>query len=104
VQAQKLVLSCPTCASTEVYYTCTPNCCFNHVCGNCSTTFEPVTAATGAKVSEVTPPSAPAEAGDPTVACAKCESTAVYATGDQRLVCGACRTVLVLEYTEVAPG
>lgn len=104
VQARKLEMSCPTCGSAEVYYTCTPNCCFNHVCGNCSTTFEPVTAATGAIASQITPPTAPAEAGEPTVACAKCDSTAVYATPDQTLVCGDCRAILVLEYTEVAPG
>lgn len=104
VQTQKLALTCPSCASTEVYYTCTPNCCFNHVCSNCSTTFEPVTTATGAIASEITRPTAPAEDADPTVACAKCDSTAVYATADQTLVCGDCRAILVLEYTEVTPG
>jgi len=104
MQTRKLELACPKCGSKEVYYTCTPNCCFNHVCGNCSTTFEPVTNATGANAGEITLPAAPVESGDPTVACVKCDSTSVYATADHTLVCAACRAVLVLEYTEIAPG
>ncbi|MBZ5579061.1 MAG: hypothetical protein LAP40_21065 [Acidobacteriia bacterium] len=104
MQTQKLVLTCPVCASKDVYYTCTPDCCFNHVCGECRTTFEPVTAATGAKVSGVVPPDPLPVAGDPTVACAKCYGIAVYRAGDETLVCAGCGAVLVLELTEVAPG
>ena len=97
-------MACPVCGSAEVYYTCTPNCCFNHVCAACGTTFEPVTAATKETLSGIQPPDPLPEASDPTVACAHCDATAVYRMSDERLVCARCGTVLTLELTEVAPG
>jgi hypothetical protein len=104
VKTRKLVIPCPTCGSAETYYTCTPNCCFNHVCGECGTTFEPVTKTTGATVRDLVPPNPLPEAADPTAACAKCESTSVYLTEAGSLVCGKCGSLLALEITEVAPG
>jgi transcription elongation factor Elf1 len=104
VQARKLTLACPVCGSGEVFYSCTPNCCFNHVCGNCGTTFEPATTAAGGTVSAVVPPDPLPEAADPTVACAKCDSTAVYMMDDGSLVCSKCGARLILEITEVSPG
>ena len=44
------------------------------------------------------------EASDPTVACIKCDSTAVYVLPDGRLVCGKCGLLLELEITEIAPS
>ena len=101
---RKLEIGCPTCGSHEVFYSCTPNCCFNHVCAGCGTTFEPVTRATGRTVSGVEPPDPLPEAADPTAACAKCDSTSVYMTADGQLVCAKCGALLVLELTEVAEG
>lgn len=101
---KKLEIACPTCGSHEVFYSCTPNCCFNHVCSGCGTTFEPVTRATGARAGNVTPPDPLPEAADPTAACVQCDSTDVYMTGDGTLVCGKCGALLQLELTEVAPG
>jgi len=103
VQTSKLMMACPVCASKDVYYTCTANCCFNHVCADCGTTFEPVTTATGETLPEALPPDSPPEAAAPTVACAKCDATEVYQAGGV-LVCCRCRAVLVLEFTEIAPG
>lgn len=97
-------MACPGCASTDVYYTCTPNCCFNHVCGNCGTTFEPVTRATGQTLAGVVPPDPLPEPADPTVACAKCDATSVYRAEGETLVCARCGSALVLEFTEIAPG
>lgn len=74
------------------------------MCGDCGTTFEPVTKAMGGRLSGVAPPSPLPEAADPTAACARCDSTAVYLTEDNRLVCADCGTLLVLELTEIAPG
>lgn len=91
------------CGSQAVFYSCTPNCCFNHVCSDCGTTFEPLTAATGKMVSGVVPPDPLPEAADPTAACAKCDSTAVYLAGDQA-VCAHCGAVLTIELTEICPG
>ena len=102
MQTSKLTLACPVCASPDVYYTCTPNCCFNHVCGNCGSTFEPVTAATGETLRGVVPPAVLPEAAEPTVACARCDATTVYQTPGQALVCAHCGALLVLGYTEIA--
>jgi len=104
VKTRKLEISCPVCGSGEVSYSCTPNCCFNHVCADCGTTFEPVTQAIGGTVSGVVPPDPLPEAADPTAACAKCDSTAVYMADADLLVCGKCGTRLKLELTEVCPG
>ena len=100
----KLAIACPGCGSGEVFYSCTPNCCFNHVCAECGTTFEPVTKATGRVVSGIVPPDPLPEAADPTAACAKCDSTAVYMAEDHTVVCGKCGAVLLLELSEVCPG
>ena len=104
MKTQKLKLACPVCGSPEVFYSCTPNCCFNHVCAECGTTFEPATRATGRSVTGVQAPDPAPEATDPTTGCAKCDSTAVYLLEDETLVCGKCGAVLALEITEVAPG
>jgi hypothetical protein len=104
VQTRKLEIACPVCGSGEVFYSCTPNCCFNHVCSGCGTTFEPVTALKGGAAARVTPPDPLPDSTDPTAECAKCHSTAVYIAGDGTLVCGKCFAWLVLELTEVTPG
>lgn len=104
VATRKLSLACPTCGSGDVFYSCTPNCCFNHVCSGCGTTFEPVTVASGGRLSDVTPPDPLPDATDPTAACAVCDSTAVYVTESDRVVCGKCGTLLRIELTEIAAG
>ena len=101
---RKLTIACPTCGSGDVFYSCTPNCCFNHVCSECGTTFEPATRALGRSVSAVVPPDPLPEAADPTAACAKCDSTAVYLGDSGVLVCGKCGALLELELTEICPG
>ena len=104
MKTRKLELSCPVCSSRDVFYSCTPNCCYNHVCADCGTTFEPVTKAKGGTLSGLVAPDPLPEAADPTAACAKCDSIAVYLTEDDRVVCGNCGVLLELEITEVAPG
>lgn len=99
--ARKLELRCPHCGSTEVFYSCEPKCCFNHVCEACKGTFEPVTKPLGGKRS-ITPPDPLPECTEPTVACVRCDSTAVYTDDDGVLVCADCRSTLELELTEVA--
>jgi len=76
----------------------------NHVCSNCGATFEPMTTATGGTLSGIVPPDPLPDAADPTVACVKCDSTAVYLTDNNALVCGKCGALLTLELTEVSPG
>jgi len=92
------------CGSADVYYTCTPNCCFNHVCNGCGATFEPVTRAKGGAGRGIEAPDPPPDPAGPTAACAKCESIAVYLMDDGGLVCGNCGALLELEITEVSGG
>ncbi|HKE22308.1 MAG TPA: hypothetical protein VKB88_07950 [Bryobacteraceae bacterium] len=97
----KLSLACPTCGAPDVFYSCTPNCCFNHVCSQCGTTFEPVTVASGGRVGGIVPPDPLPDASDPTVACVLCDSTAVYATAAGGAVCSQCGALLRIELTEI---
>ncbi len=102
MKTRKLAIQCPVCGSFEVFYSCTPNCCFNHVCGNCGATFEPATKVKGGVLKEALPPDPAPEPGDPTAACARCDSTAVYMIEDGGLVCGQCGALLELELTEIS--
>jgi hypothetical protein len=104
VKTRKLEIQCPVCNSGEVFYSCTPGCCFNHVCSSCGATFEPVTTAKGGALTGLVPPDPLPDATDPTAECARCTSTAVYLADDGSLVCGKCGTLLTLELTEVCPG
>src|SRR5579862_2475554 len=104
LKTSKLQIPCPVCGSAEVFYSCTPNCCFNHVCAECGSTFEPATSLRGGSVTGVEAPDPMPEAADPTAACARCDSIAVYMTEEKGLVCGKCGALLDLEINEIAPG
>jgi hypothetical protein len=50
------------------------------------------------------PPDPLPDAADPTAACARCDSTAVYLTDNGSPVCAKCGSLLQIELTEVSPG
>ena len=104
MRTRKLEIHCPVCHSADVFYSCTPNCCFNHVCSECSTTFEPATRKAGGRLPGLLPPDPPPDATDPTAACAACDSIELGMAEDGTIACLKCGAVLVLELTEVAPG
>jgi hypothetical protein len=104
MHTRKLAFECPICHSADVFYSCTPNCCFNHVCSACSTTFEPATKRAGGSLAGVQPPDPLPDSTEPTAECAACQSTQVYVLDDGRHVCGKCGVLLELELTEVVPG
>ncbi len=104
MKTTKLSLACPVCKSAEVFYSCTPNCCFNHVCADCGATFEPVTSFAGGWQTGIEPPDPLPDSTEPTAECVKCDSTAVYTLPGGKLVCGKCGALLELEITEVAPS
>jgi DNA-directed RNA polymerase subunit RPC12/RpoP len=104
MKTRKLEIACPQCGSNEVFYSCTPGCCFNHVCSDCGTTFEPATTAKGGVVSGVVAPDPLPDSTDPTAECARCTSIEVYMLDDGGCVCAKCGTLLALELTEIAPG
>jgi len=104
MRARPIMLACPVCGSKDVVYSCTPGCCFNHVCADCGATFEPATKLRGGTKPGVMPPDPLPDASDPTVECARCGSAAVYNVEPDGLVCSQCGSLLELEYTEIAPA
>jgi transcription elongation factor Elf1 len=103
------VVRCPLCHSAAVVYSCEPKCCFNHVCGECRASFQLVTRKTGRfdRASAIAP--AEPASGDPTAACAACESLklallSTTAENQATLLCGDCRAVLELAIEDLAPG
>jgi len=98
---------CPQCGSGDVFYSCNPQCCYNHVCNNCYTTFELETARVGEVTENVEIPPEP-NSDTPTAPCARCHEPRVFAVADAgsppQYVCAACNALLTLEYTEIAPA
>jgi hypothetical protein len=105
--ALKDVVKCPHCGGREIVYSCEPKCCFNHVCADCRSTFEINTQKTGEFDREASSAAKEPESGDPTTACASCESLkiAVLRAGDEPLiVCGKCAAVSRLVIEEFVAG
>ena len=98
---------CSQCGSGDVFYSCNPQCCYNHVCNNCYTTFELETARVGEVTENVEIPPEP-NSDTPTAPCARCHEPRVFAVADAgsppQYVCAACNALLTLEYTEIAPA
>ncbi len=101
-----LVVKCPQCAAAEVFYSCEPECCFNHICARCRATFETATRAVGASA----PGARDLRDGDeresdaPTAQCCVCDSLELGTLADGRAVCTACGAVLELVLENVQPG
>jgi|SRR5579863_838796 len=96
-----LSFTCPKCGSADVAYSCTPSCCFNHVCGHCYATFEPKTTRVGEFAGDIPAFSEPDSAG-PTAACARCGEHKLFSITDYReltgrLLCVSCRALLTVE-------
>jgi|GEM_PF-734108 len=96
-----LTVTCPACGSGDVVYSCTPDCCFNHVCNACLKSFELSTKDTGESLE---PAPLAADEGDscaPTVSCARCGSLRVLmiegGASGPGLACSSCHTLLELE-------
>jgi len=104
VRTKKLEIACPLCHSTEVFYTCTPDCCYNHVCSSCGATFEPATRAAGGAIQGAAPPDPPPDASDPVAPCAVCYGPTVCMTEDGTVLCAKCGARLILEIEEIHPA
>ena len=101
-----ITVVCPQCSSGDVFYSCKPECCYNHVCNTCYTTFELDTTRVGEVAENFAIPPEP-EADAPTAPCARCHEPRVFAVADAdppQYVCAACKALLTLEYTEIAPA
>ncbi len=102
-----LAIACPQCGSKEVFYSCEPKCCYNHVCNNCRTTFEPFTELVGEFAGELGPLPESSDCTAPAAPCARCGEPKVFAlTGSRtpQFVCASCKALLRLELGEIEPG
>jgi hypothetical protein len=100
---QPLLVQCPSCGSSEITYTCEPQCCFNHICARCYTTFELYTEPLEQKLDSVETPPRERDSLAPTVACGRCQSLEVYVltpdgSAPAMLVCIDCHTLLQLGF------
>jgi hypothetical protein len=100
-----LAFACPKCGSTDVLYSCSPSCCFNHVCSQCYATFEPQTTRVGEFEGDLGPLPEVDSTG-PTAPCVRCGEYQLFVlTGDSvarnQVLCVSCRALLTLELVEV---
>ena len=101
-----LTVACPNCGSRDVTYTCEPKCCFNHLCGNCYSTFELLTRPLGRQLNDVEVPAQEKDGLTPTAACALCESVELFQLDESNasrdtLYCASCHALLKLEIDAV---
>jgi hypothetical protein len=98
---------CPQCGSADVFYSCKPECCYNHVCNKCYTTFELNTTRVGEATEDFAVPPEP-DSTTPTAPCARCHEPRVFSVADvgppALFVCADCKALLKLEYTDIVPG
>ncbi len=105
IKLNLIAIKCPNCGSDGIVYSCEPDCCFNHVCAKCLTTFELATTA-GDKSpmkSEYLLPDK--EVTDPTTDCDACGSIEVYLldadASNENLVFADCSNLLTLDFVDV---
>ena len=103
MNALPLTLSCPRCGSPDLVYSCEPECCFNHVCGDCLGSFQLQTLDLGKTVADLSFERRQRDCLAPTVACARCKSlnVAMLARTDgagAKLVCVDCKTLLEIDF------
>lgn len=102
-----LSMPCPQCGSNDVVYSCQPDCCFNHVCCKCYTTFEPTTIQVGELKEEINPIPPEPDPDAPTAPCARCGEWKLFVISDGahrgQLLCVSCEALLSLAFAHVAP-
>jgi hypothetical protein len=107
MQLSPLDVACPECSSPDVIYSCKPECCFNHVCNQCYTTFELETERVGELQENFAEPPDPDPVG-PTAPCARCGEYKIFALSDGphsgQYLCVSCKALLRLSITNVVKG
>jgi len=102
-----IAVACPQCGSSDIVYSCKPECCYNHVCNGCYTTFELETSRVGEVTENFDLPPDP-DPSRPTAPCARCHEPRVFAMDvgaePPKYVCADCKALLTLGFTEIAPA
>ena len=101
MRTKPLNVKCPQCESDNVVYSCEPECCFNHVCGDCLASFQLATRDLGARLEAVLIDRVQRDSCSPTVRCSRCASLNVVVienagSAEERLVCADCLELLEL--------
>ena len=101
-------IACPQCGARDVFYSCKPECCFNHVCNSCYTTFELETMRVGETADLFEIPPEP-DSTNPTAPCSRCKDSKVFEIADPpstpaQYLCVSCKAILKLEITSVEKG
>jgi transcription elongation factor Elf1 len=102
MKARSLTLNCPRCGSPDLVYSCEPECCFNHVCGECLSSFQLQTRDLGGRIPNViTRQRSERDTLAPTVPCASCSRLNVAMIdneGATTTVCVDCGAILEIEF------
>ena len=102
IELKKLEAKCPGCGSDKIVYSCDPECCFNHVCESCLTTFEIGTIVSDHEVIKGDFKLPERDITEPTTGCDACGSIDVFSIYDNEyLVCAECGNLLQMEYTDI---
>ena len=103
ITALPLTLKCPGCGSADLVYSCEPECCFNHVCGDCLGSFQLQTRDLGVSCAEFAFERQERDCLAVTVACARCKGlnvAMIAAEGgvEAKLVCVDCKRLLEIDF------
>ena len=103
MKALPLTLSCPRCGSADLVYSCEPECCFNHVCGDCLGSFELQTLDLGSSLADFSFERRERDCLAATVPCARCKGlnvAMIVSEGDaeRQVVCVDCKTLLEISF------
>jgi hypothetical protein len=103
LKALPLTLNCPRCGSADLVYSCEPECCFNHVCGDCLGSFQLQTLELGNSLADFSFEHQERDCLAITVACARCKglNVAMIASEsgiDAGLVCVDCKALLEIQF------
>ena len=107
----RLAVQCPACGAPDIFYSCDPKCCFNHVCGACRASFLLSTRQLGEMrdaFSDLVLTLIPPDLSLPTTACDRCGALTVHSVEvedadgrrlDPRALCSSCLALLEVVMT-----
>lgn len=103
MQLGSISARCPTCGSDDVIYSCSPLCCFNHVCGRCRSSWQLRSVVLEGRKLDFGARPGDYDTSYPTAACAACGGLVYQLEGSQDLACPDCGALLRLVYADVQP-